>query len=611
MRQKDDFIYEVLDSNTGEWVNYVKTLTWRDGTTITTDNEATYIDNVIYIKLKDGFGGGYAKRVLKDGYVNIDWWGATPNESSSAVAIANMIALRKAINTCGRVRLKGTYYFNKGTSGTTHTITNTVFEIVGEDDAHMIFIGGASVLFPLPASMELFKIDGVTIDNQTVGNLLFIYNVTFATSIDHFVITNNVFNGSPMTFRVLNPFDLDNIIGFQDGIIANNVFNGVGMNFFAFGNCAFETFYVTGNRIYDMVASFLLMEVDNSGSTGIDIINAQKRFIIEYNTIINASDTVIEEYDGGLYLIFIMAQSLSCEYRYNHMEGVKILVPIELYDIYMTSLYGVYENNTFKNNLCFNPLTDESSKALFKGKNVGIRKVCQHNNFIIEEDFVRDILQRYPTMSIEDTWVTSVSFTIDNRYSNCSAIIRNNIFDVFHLKHTASGGMAFLMEYVEFSGNKWRVNKMDSDAFLFIKQSTVLGTDRRVVFERNTITKYGDEAFALGGFLRGNGSYTPGTSDRQFLTLRNNTIYGWSGVFVDFITLQDVDVSGNTAVNESDGADSNTILGMVTVNGDLIARLNSFQAISQSDSTAIDIAGLKTDFNALLEKLRTAGILNE
>ena len=33
------------------------------------------------------------------------------------------------------------------------------------------------------------------------------------------------------------------------------------------------------------------------------------------------------------------------------------------------------------------------------------------------------------------------------------------------------------------------------------------------------------------------------------------------------------------------------------------------QAVAQADSTATDIAGLKADFNALLAKLRTAGIL--
>ena len=33
------------------------------------------------------------------------------------------------------------------------------------------------------------------------------------------------------------------------------------------------------------------------------------------------------------------------------------------------------------------------------------------------------------------------------------------------------------------------------------------------------------------------------------------------------------------------------------------------QATNQADSTATDVAGLKTDFNALLAKLKTAGLM--
>lgn len=34
------------------------------------------------------------------------------------------------------------------------------------------------------------------------------------------------------------------------------------------------------------------------------------------------------------------------------------------------------------------------------------------------------------------------------------------------------------------------------------------------------------------------------------------------------------------------------------------------KAAAQPDSTATDVAGLKTDFNALLAKLRTAGVIS-
>ncbi|WP_197046174.1 head fiber protein [Mycobacterium tuberculosis] len=42
---------------------------------------------------------------------------------------------------------------------------------------------------------------------------------------------------------------------------------------------------------------------------------------------------------------------------------------------------------------------------------------------------------------------------------------------------------------------------------------------------------------------------------------------------------------------------------------DLAAKLTASKAAAQADSTATDVAGLVTDFNALLAKLRTAGIL--
>lgn len=48
------------------------------------------------------------------------------------------------------------------------------------------------------------------------------------------------------------------------------------------------------------------------------------------------------------------------------------------------------------------------------------------------------------------------------------------------------------------------------------------------------------------------------------------------------------------------------ITGLTT---DLAAKLTASKAAAQADSTATDVAGLVTDFNALLAKLRTAGIL--
>lgn len=72
-------LYGVFDAYTGEWITYVKVTTGYNGTTITTSNEATYIDRVIYIKVLSSLGGGYAKRVLAEGIADVRWFGVVGN----------------------------------------------------------------------------------------------------------------------------------------------------------------------------------------------------------------------------------------------------------------------------------------------------------------------------------------------------------------------------------------------------------------------------------------------------------------------------------------------------------------------------------------------------
>lgn len=76
MKAKGNNLYEIIDPQTGDWITFNRTTTGYDGTTITGANEATYIDNVIYVKLSAVNGGGYAKRVVKNANVDVRWFGA-------------------------------------------------------------------------------------------------------------------------------------------------------------------------------------------------------------------------------------------------------------------------------------------------------------------------------------------------------------------------------------------------------------------------------------------------------------------------------------------------------------------------------------------------------
>src|SRR5690606_11361007 len=73
-----NFAYDIVDSRTGEPIVYKKVTSGYDGTTITTSNEADYIDGVLYVKFSNGT---YWRRVAEDG-LNVRWFGVVGDGST-------------------------------------------------------------------------------------------------------------------------------------------------------------------------------------------------------------------------------------------------------------------------------------------------------------------------------------------------------------------------------------------------------------------------------------------------------------------------------------------------------------------------------------------------
>jgi hypothetical protein len=94
-----DKYYDVLDTYSGEWITYIETTVSYNGTIITPDNEALYIDNTIYIKLTAPFTG-YAKRVLDNGMLNPKWFGAACDGVTNDLA-----AFTEALRIAGLYRI--------------------------------------------------------------------------------------------------------------------------------------------------------------------------------------------------------------------------------------------------------------------------------------------------------------------------------------------------------------------------------------------------------------------------------------------------------------------------------------------------------------------------
>lgn len=110
--KNDNHLYEIIDTTTGEWVTYVKTTTGYDGTTITSANEATYIDNVVYIKLNSTHGGGYAKLVYSE--IDARKYGVKASSADCTAALQAAVDMAYKLGG-GVVRLPAEKLVFKGT----------------------------------------------------------------------------------------------------------------------------------------------------------------------------------------------------------------------------------------------------------------------------------------------------------------------------------------------------------------------------------------------------------------------------------------------------------------------------------------------------------------
>ncbi len=90
--------------------------------------------------------------------------------------------------------------------------------------------------------------------------------------------------------------------------------------------------------------------------------------------------------------------------------------------------------------------------------------------------------------------------------------------------------------------------------------------------------------------------------------MQNDGYFIGTGKQGDYVTDQELQDGLGT---KTDIGHNHEIGDITNLANTLSQKLTANQAMAQADSVASDITGLVTDFNALLSKLRAAGILSE
>ena len=109
---------------------------------------------------------------------------------------------------------------------------------------------------------------------------------------------------------------------------------------------------------------------------------------IENNIVINDDDYIFNSTapeDNDSYYCFALVEGKLMNYKNNYIEGIKSQSVTALYDLYFNGETIYYENNTWKNNLCFN--IGKINAVLMKSKGT-VNRYYSNNNFIIEKEFI-------------------------------------------------------------------------------------------------------------------------------------------------------------------------------------------------------------------------------
>ena len=394
--------------------------------------------------------------IIHNGEVNVSWLGCKYNSLESART--NYTNLLKAINYNQTVDITGDLYVEQ--SGD-NIVTSENLILKGKDKVKLILCTNFEKTdwFVINKNLKNLSFTDLEVKfNGTAERTSVLFAIDGMIKVNNCDIENCVFNinsnGRLMSWTNANTNikpDLS-LHGFDVFNLKNNTFNNILNSFIVLNDVIYRELNIINNKINNFYYTFISCGTTNENTFGKEIIDNKLLTNVYNNTVINDDNFILNEGVEANYYCFALFEANVINYKNNYIEGIKSQDICALYDSYFGGNYLYYENNTWKNNLCFN--INKVNNNLIKSKSV-INKYYRNNTYIIKEEWLTKF-----NVDEKARWIY-----LDEQTSLAdNTVINNNVFEVYEIRFYPSTPKR---TNCTFSNNKFKIKKSSNPIFLY------------------------------------------------------------------------------------------------------------------------------------------------
>ena len=503
----------------------------------------------------DGSGvrlnNGLWANIVHNAEVNVSWFGCKYNSLESARA--NYINLLKAINYNQTINITGDLYIEQ--SGD-NIVTSENLILKGKDKAKLIICTNFEKTDWFVINKNLKNLSFADLEvkfNETTERTSVLFAINGMIKVNNCNIENCVFNintnGRLINWTSINTnIKLDlSLHGFDIFNLKNNVFNDILNSFIILNDVIYKEFNVINNKINNFYYGFIINGTTNESPFSNEITNNKLLTNIYNNTIINDDAFILNEGKEQSYYCFVLFEANVINYKNNYIEGIKSQDIAALYDSYFSGNYLYYENNIWKNNLCFN--INKVNDTLMKSKGM-INKYYRNNNYILEEEW----LKKFNV----DEKAKCVTLNEQTSYAD-NTVIDNNYIDVYEICFYSSS--PDITNYI-FTNNKINSKKFKYNLLIPGHSNEKIQNSDYII--RNNIFNIG-EGYETDSIIK---TYNDNILNSIYknIIIENNSFYFYlNDTIKSFYTISAIFLANNTIVNNNKFIVTNDSLSMFNV----------------------------------------------